>query len=105
MAAASAVPSASHTLEPEAFRNLYPDLYFDRFLENGIRPDGRAFGGARPVTIGPDAVGTADASALVKLGNTTVLSGLKFEASAALPLLRRLSHPKCFPLVGCSAAR
>ena len=79
--ATTAIPAASQTLEPEAFKNLYPDLFFDRFLDNGIRPDGRTFGGARPVTIGPDAVGTADASALVKLGNTTVLAGLNLEVS------------------------
>jgi exosome complex component RRP43 len=67
------------TLDPEAFKKLYPDAFYRKFIESGIRPDGRAFGRARPTTIGLGAVETADSSALVKIGSTTVLAGIKLE--------------------------
>ena len=66
-------------LGPDAFKKLYPEQYYERFLANGIRPDGRTFGRARPTTIGLEAVSTTDASALVKNGSTTVLAGIKLE--------------------------
>ena len=50
-----------------AFKRLYPDKYFARFVADGIRPDGRPLGRARATTIGLNAVSTADASALVKV--------------------------------------
>lgn len=66
-------------LGPDAFKKLYPEQYYKRFLASGVRPDGRNFGRARPTTIGIEAVSTADASALVKIGSTTILAGVKLE--------------------------
>jgi len=66
-------------LDPDAFKKLYPEEFYRNFIESGIRPDGRAFGRARPTTIGLGAVETADSSALVKVGSTTVLAGIKLE--------------------------
>ena len=79
MAAADGT-SREQALEPEAFKKLYPEQYYQRFIDSGVRPDGRPFGRCRPTTIGLDAVGTADASALVKVGSTTALAGIKLEA-------------------------
>lgn len=76
-----ATANAQQHLGPDAFKKLYPEQYYKRFIESGIRPDGRKFGRARPATIGLDAVSTADSSALVKIGSTTVLAGIKLEVS------------------------
>ena len=73
---------AQDTLEPDAFRKLYPDQYYSRFLAEGLRPDGRPLSQARPTTIALGAVTTADSSALVKIGNTTVMAGVKLEVRA-----------------------
>jgi exosome complex component RRP43 len=66
-------------LDPDAFKKLYPESFYQKFIESGIRPDGRVFGRARPTTIGLGAVETADSSALVKIGSTTVLAAIKLE--------------------------
>lgn len=71
--AASAGGAAIGTgLDADAFRKLYPEDYFKSFLEDGIRPDGRVLGRARPTTIGLNTISSADGSALVKQGETTV---------------------------------
>ena len=70
------------TLGPDAFRKLYPDQYYTRFLAEGLRPNGRPLGRARPTTIALGAISTADSSALVKIGNTTVMAGVKIEVRA-----------------------
>lgn len=68
-------------LGPDAFKKLYPEVYYKKFVASGVRPDGRTFGRARATTIGLDAVSSADASALVKIGSTTILAGIKLEVS------------------------
>lgn len=60
-------------LDAQAFRRLYPDLYLQRFLDDGIRPDGRTLGRWRATTIGLGTITSTDGSALVKQGNTTVV--------------------------------
>jgi polyribonucleotide nucleotidyltransferase len=73
------LPSLSHSsihtlmesqLEADAFKRIYPEEYFQRFLSEGTRPDGRPLGRARSTIIGFGAVSTADGSALVKIGST-----------------------------------
>ena len=68
---ASGLDTAS--LDADAFRRLYPDQYYARFLEDDIRPDGRTLGRSRATTIGLGTITSADGSALVKQGNTTVV--------------------------------
>ena len=83
--AAAAVPSAiaavadSQSLAADAFKRLYPDQYFSRFLADGIRPDGRTLGRARATSIGLGAISVADGSALVRVGNTTALAAVKLD--------------------------
>ena len=74
---------AQDTLEPDAFKKLYSDQYYSRFVAEGLRPDGRPLLRARPTTIALGAVTTADSSALVKIGNTTVMAGVKLEVGAS----------------------
>lgn len=76
---------AAGRVDADTFRRLYPDDYLRKFVEQGLRPDGRPLAAARPTSIGLGAVSTADASALVKVGSTTALAGVKCEVVPALP--------------------
>jgi hypothetical protein len=72
-------------LQTEAFQRLYPDQYFAKFIEQSVRPDGRPLALPRATSIGLGVVHTADSSALVKIGSTTVLAGIKCEVMPADP--------------------
>ena len=61
------------SLDADAFRRLYPEQYFQRFLDDDIRPDGRTLGRSRATNIGIGTITSVDGSALVKQGNTTVV--------------------------------
>lgn len=74
---------AATQIEADAFQRLYPDQYYAKFIQRGVRPDGRPLALARPTSIALGAVHTADASALVKIGSTTVLAGVKCEVAPA----------------------
>ena len=69
-------------LEQDAFRKLYPEEHFDRFVQEGLRPDHRILAQFREVSISCDIVSTAASSASVKLGNTHVIAGIKLEVEA-----------------------
>lgn len=56
--------------------------YFKDYLENNIRPDGRELEELRPLAISFKVIKSADGSAIVKLGNTTVVCGIKAELAA-----------------------
>lgn len=88
--------SSSSTVENEAaaFQKLYPRKYLSRFLAQGRRPDGRipyssTIDGAstgdssssqyRSVKINNSAISTANGSALVRWGDTTMVCGVKAE--------------------------
>ena len=58
--------AASVNLQSEAFKRLYPDEFYAKFIAEGVRPDGRPLGRPRPVSVGLGSIGTADASAHVK---------------------------------------
>lgn len=53
--------------------------YYRDYVNNDIRPDGRGLDQFRPVIINVSSIGTADGSAIVKIGNTTVVCGIKAE--------------------------
>lgn len=48
-------------------------------METNTRPDGREFLEYRPTIINIDSISKAEGSALVKIGNTTVICGIKAE--------------------------
>jgi polyribonucleotide nucleotidyltransferase len=73
--------TAAHELHADAFRQLYPAQYYAGFLSKHLRPDGRQLSESRPTTIGVDTIKSADSSALVKTGSTTVVAGIKLEVS------------------------
>ena len=89
--------AAGHELRADAFKQLYPAQYYAGFLSKQLRPDGRQLSESRPTIIGIDTIKSADSSALVKTGSTTVVTGIKLEvrgvSSSVLPYLRpALTH-------------
>ncbi|XP_072040449.1 exosome complex component RRP43-like [Amphiura filiformis] len=61
------------------FKTAQPAEYYRQFLKQDVRPDGRELGEIRSTILNVGSITTADGSALVKLGNTTVICGIKAE--------------------------
>lgn len=59
------------------FRSLHPVKYYRDYLTHSIRPDGRDLDKFRPVVLNVGTIRTADGSAIVKIGRTTVICGIK----------------------------
>ncbi|KAJ3720384.1 ribosomal protein S5 domain 2-type protein [Lentinula raphanica] len=88
---ATAGKTSSHVAQNEAnkaaiFQRLHPRIYLERFLEEKIRPDGRSIAqndegenAWRNVEVNVGSITTASGSALVRIGNTTVVCGVKAE--------------------------
>jgi len=77
--AASSTPSEA--VRVATFQRLHPKTYLERFLEENVRPDGREFLEFRDCSINVGSISTADGSSLVRLGDTTVVCGIKAEIS------------------------
>jgi len=60
-----------------SFRTLQPLEYYKTFLDRKTRPDGRSLLEFRETTLNVHSIGTADGSAIVKCGNTTIICGIK----------------------------
>ncbi|XP_050735267.1 exosome complex component RRP43-like [Eriocheir sinensis] len=72
----------------QVWRTFEPDSYYKTFLEHNKRPDGRGLAKFRAINIKVGTITTAEGSATVRLGHTTVMCGIK--AEIATPTLR---HP------------
>lgn len=59
-----------------SFRALHPAAFMKRFLDEGVRPDGRTVDATRRVTVTAGTIGTANGSALVRVGSTAVVAGV-----------------------------
>ncbi|GJE87506.1 ribosomal protein S5 domain 2-like protein [Phanerochaete sordida] len=84
MASTSSVPDAPISTEEAAlkaltFQRLHPKAFLERFLAENARPDGREPAEWRDVSVNVGSISTADGSALVRLGDTTVVCGVKAE--------------------------
>ncbi|KAI0832882.1 ribosomal protein S5 domain 2-type protein [Trametes gibbosa] len=93
--AAVAASSSARSAEQDAlkaltFQRLHPKTYLERFLAENVRPDGRDLDEWRDVSVNVGSISTADGSALVRLGSTTVVCGVK--AEIAEPELDRPLH-------------
>jgi len=66
-------------LKAAVFQRLHPRLYLERFIAEDVRPDGRAFDTFRHVSLNVGSISTADGSALVRVGETAVVCGVKAE--------------------------
>lgn len=69
----------SADMEVDAFRRLFPVQFYERHFVKSIRPDARPLNCARDTTISLGAVASANGSALVKIGCTTMLAAIKME--------------------------
>ncbi|PNY11536.1 exosome complex component rrp43-like protein [Trifolium pratense] len=79
MSVPNATEDLSSEVEVDAFRRLFPVRYFERHLSESIRPDGRPLKEARDTSIFLGSVASANGSALVKIGSTTMLTAIKME--------------------------
>ncbi|KAM9319477.1 exosome complex component RRP43 [Gastrophryne carolinensis] len=61
------------------FKTVEPLEYYRKFLKENCRPDGRELNEFRTTTINVGSITTADGSALVKIGNCTVICGIRAE--------------------------
>ncbi|KAH3839628.1 exosome complex component RRP43-like isoform X2 [Dreissena polymorpha] len=59
-----------------------PLEYYRKFIQNDVRPDERSLEEFRPTVLNIGCIGTAEGSALVKLGTTSVICGVKAEIAA-----------------------
>ncbi|XP_028839146.1 exosome complex component RRP43 [Denticeps clupeoides] len=64
------------------FKTAEPLEYHRSFLKENCRPDGRELGEFRATTLNIGSILTAEGSALVKIGNTTVICGIKTELAS-----------------------
>ena len=77
--APATAPVASTALSAEAFRVVHPLEYHLKFLEQGVRPDGRPFLHARKASANMRQISSAHGSALVRMGDTVVVAGVQCE--------------------------
>ncbi|KAJ7494707.1 ribosomal protein S5 domain 2-type protein [Mycena galericulata] len=60
-------------LKASIFQRLHPRAYLERFVAENVRPDGRPFDAWRDVSVNVGSISTANGSALVRLGETTIV--------------------------------
>lgn len=63
----------------EIYKLIHPVKHFNDYISLNVRPDGRKFSEQRNVKLNVDSIKTAEASAVVKCGNTTVVCGIQLE--------------------------
>ncbi|KAI9258268.1 ribosomal protein S5 domain 2-type protein [Sporodiniella umbellata] len=63
----------------EIFSKIQPHEYLKKYLNEKVRPDGRVLDEFRKTMITKNTISTANASAMVRLGGTTVVCGIKAE--------------------------
>jgi len=66
-------------MDGSIYQRLHPHTYLRRFLERGVRTDGRKEDDWRSVGINVGSISTANGSSLVKWGETTIVCGVKAE--------------------------
>lgn len=64
-----------------------PEVYYRRFLDDGVRPDGRAPHDRRAAQLQRGAIGSAHGSASVRLGLSTAVAGVRAEITESIPEL------------------
>ncbi|XP_044748617.1 exosome complex component RRP43-like [Coccinella septempunctata] len=69
----------------EPFRILHPVKYYKEHFLCGVRPDGRKLDKFRPVVLNAGSIQTADGSAFAKVGDTSVMCGIKAELCTPKP--------------------
>ncbi|XP_026282225.1 exosome complex component RRP43 [Frankliniella occidentalis] len=72
------------------YKTIHPVKYYRDFLAHDLRPDGRSPDKTRNVTVNVNSISTADGSSTVRIGNTTVICGIKAELGKPKP-----DEPEC----------
>jgi len=67
------------------FRTLQPEEFYRQHIEAGVRPDGRQLGERRAIAVSAGNISTADGSAIVRQGGTTVVCGVRAELAPPRP--------------------
>jgi exosome complex component RRP43 len=76
-------------MDPTIFRRIQPVEYQQKFLEKGIRPDGRAMEQFRKAQIITGSISKCHGSATVKVGDSLVVCGIKAEITEPAALKPR----------------
>jgi exosome complex component RRP43 len=63
--------------EQELYKKIHPNKYLRNYLEKDVRPDSRKLLEWRPVIINTNSLSSCEGSALVKIGNTSIMCGIK----------------------------
>ncbi|KAF9113973.1 Exosome complex component RRP43 [Mortierella sp. AM989] len=79
--AAEVSTSPAFTFSASTFQKLHPAEFFRNFISQGVRPDGRLLSSFRPTTVHYGVITTANGSAMVRIGGTTVVCGVKAEVA------------------------
>ncbi|OXU29296.1 hypothetical protein TSAR_008742 [Trichomalopsis sarcophagae] len=64
------------------FKTIHPAKYLRDHFASNTRPDGREFISFRPVSVNIGSITQADSSAVFKIGNTSVVCGIKAELAS-----------------------
>jgi len=67
--------------EAEAFHKVHPLQYYNKFISENVRPDGRGLNKFRKTVISAGSIKSAHGSAVVKIGNTSVIAGITAEVA------------------------
>lgn len=93
-------------MDAALFQKFNPEEYYRHFLADGLRPDGRGLRDGRAAEMRKGALHTAFGSASVRLGQSSVLAGVRaelVEAAQDQPVLGRIEASVELPAL-CSAA-
>ncbi|KAI9462858.1 ribosomal protein S5 domain 2-type protein [Lactarius psammicola] len=71
--------ASTSDLNAQIFQRLHPRAYLERFLAEQVRTDGREAEEWRDLSVHVGPISTADGSAVVRLGDTTIVCGVKAE--------------------------
>ncbi|KAL1459224.1 hypothetical protein WDU94_011231 [Cyamophila willieti] len=64
---------------------IHPIRYYKEYLKQKVRPDGRGVSSFRPVSLNINSITTADGSAVIKIGKTSIICAIKAELTAPKP--------------------
>lgn len=75
-----------------AFKRLQLDEYKKQYFNKEIRADGRKYQEFRDILINIDSIKTCDSSSIVKLGNTSIICGIKIYENPDLNELDEVTY-------------
>lgn len=83
---------AGADMDAALHQRFNPKEYYRRFLEYGVRPDGRPLHGLRRSHLHRSAIGSAHGSASISFGQSAFVAGVRAEVTEAAPELPVCGH-------------